>query len=159
MPNCISTWPSPNFVTLQAQLFSHFCLKNFEERVEWKALLSFFILPKRSRKCFLTFSPIHFYCQSVNPHIFQGHVRQDSGVCRLRLRQILLFRSTEYVSCFLLLKKRFKIGYSIKLPWTKICIFACPLGANANFGSMKLQQYEKSQAKKNDLLLKGNNQW
>ena len=123
MPNCISTWPSPNFVTLQAQLFSHFCLKNFEERVEWKALLSFFILPKRSRKCFLTFSPIHFYCQSVNPHIFQGHVRQDSGVCRLRLRQILLFRSTEYVSCFLLLKKRFKIGYSIKLPWTKICIF------------------------------------
>ena len=58
--------------------------------------------------------------------------------------------------CILLssFKKRFKIGYSIKLPWTKICIFACPLGANANFGSMKLQQYEKSQAKKNDLLLK-----
>ena len=110
MPNCISTWPSPNFVTLQAQLFSHFCLKNFEERVEWKALLSFFILPKRSRKCFLTFSPIHFYCQSVNPHIFQGHVRQDSGVCRLRLRQILLFRSTEYVSCFLLLKSDLKLA-------------------------------------------------
>ena len=109
MPNCISTWPSPNFVTLQAQLFSHFCLKNFEKRVEWKALLSL-SLPKRSRKCFLTFSPIHFYCQSVNPHIFQGHVRQDSGVCRLRLRQILLFRSTEYVSCFLLLKSDLKLA-------------------------------------------------
>ena len=31
--------------------------------------------------------------------------------------------------CILLssFKKRFKIGYSIKLPWTKICIFQCLL--------------------------------
>ena len=66
-------------------------------------------MERRRRNAFSFLSPILLhpfslqYVSIVNLNskvsnlIFQRHLRQDSGIGRLRLRQILLLRSTEYV--------------------------------------------------------------
>ena len=91
--------------------------KNFFFYIEWAHSLlllpSSKVFKRRTRpggKCFLSLSILlhpfsmllsRQYVSIVNLiwiwFILQRHLRQDSGIGRLRLRQILLLRSTEYV--------------------------------------------------------------
>ena len=117
VPNCISTWPSPNFVTLQAQLFSHFCLKNFEKRVEWKALLSSFLYPPEKKQKMLSHIFSNTFLLSICKSPYLSGTRSTRLWC---LPSTITTDSPLQINrvCILLssFKKRFKIGYSIKLP-------------------------------------------